>query len=180
MQLIVARDLITSAFATAEFALFISHLMVHLGIKNPKLSELSTKTHYFIFDCVMTFINLYWFWNRYYIMKPILIFAIIVHIFYVSCMFFREKICRIFYWSCLECNENRFGSKFLKENIETAIDILCHFSGFYMFFRSIVYPLHRLLSLGASILTIFFIYKFLKSFRTEEYMMPRKLIKYFK
>jgi hypothetical protein len=161
-------------FAVVEFFMFFTHLMVHLGIKNPYLHKLMGKWNYFSADAVMSILNAFVFWDNYYLFRVVLIFAILVHFYYVYNMLFRTDICRIFFWSSLDCKEYRFSLKYLKENIETAIDITCHFVGFFMAYTSLsnesVFPC-QIICLIAFVMTPIFT----PGFYTRSYMMPFKM-----
>jgi hypothetical protein len=161
----------------SELYIFLTHLMVHVGAKNPNLEFLMKQWHYFTFDCLMTVINLYLNWSDYgYFMRSVLIFAIFIHIYYVYTMICTNYICRIFYWSCVDCKEDRFSIKFLKENCETTMDIFCHFVGFVMFFKSLSTDVSKWICLGATVLSVFIINKTTPDFYTKEHMMPRGLV----
>jgi hypothetical protein len=171
----ISEESLFTILAAVEFFFMATHLMVHLGLKNPHLDFLMKQYLYFIFDLSMTSVNIYYFWGKYYLMRPILIYAILAHIYYVYSMFFKTDICRIFYWSSLDCKENRFSLKYLKENFETATDMSCHLTGFYMFYKSIGF-VNKVVCLILSFVSLIAVRRMTPEFYTREYMMPFKLV----
>jgi len=91
-----------------------------------------------------------------------------------------HKISRIFHWSCVEYQPNRFNILHSgKEMSETAIDIIAHTAGFILAFRMLESYWYQL---GALILMFAVFYRqmlALKYFLTEPKMMPPQLQRLF-
>lgn len=87
-----------------------------------------------------------------------------------------HKISRIFHWSCVEFQPNRFSlTESGKEMLETTIDITAHTAGFIFAFRMIKSIWYKL---GAFIVMFTLFYRHmltLKYFLTEPKMMPPQL-----
>jgi len=97
--------------------------------------------------------------------------AALIHFYYVLDLVVYGGVSRIFLWSSVQINENRFDIKYLKENVETFIDCLCHGMASVMFCSLL--PLHlQVLSITVGLALL---YKFCfkaKYFMTEKHMMP--------
>lgn len=91
-----------------------------------------------------------------------------------------HKISRIFHWSSLEFQADRFSiMQSGKEMLETIIDVVAHTAGFYLAFRLINSSVFRL---AAILLMLAFLYRQmlgLKYFYTEPKMMPPHLQRLF-
>jgi len=157
-------------FTVIECLMWLWHLFVHLGIKNSNLLFLMKQYHFFILDGIITIIHVIYFWNSYFYLKPVLIYILLAHIYYVLSMFTFNKPCNIFFWSCFDCIDNRFSIRFIKENLETAGDITCHFLGFLMFFNQLNFK-NKIISIILSIIVLC-ISVVNKNFNTKYHMMP--------
>ena len=165
----------TTAFcftlSAIEVFIFLSHLVVHVGYKNSRLGFLKKQAIYFALDCSLTALNLYYFWDSYYYFRSLLVFAVIVHIYYVFDLLFLGGNSRIFVWSSVNMTEDRFNLKYLKENIETFIDCSCHGTASFMFLSCVGYKLQ----LGAILIGLALLWRQVfaaKYFLTEKHMLP--------
>jgi len=124
------------------------------------------------------------------------IFAFIVHVYYYRNLKINppprrkqdgqmeednsHKISRIFHWSCVEFQANRFNLlESGKEMLETTIDVVAHSAGFILAFQQITSIWYKL---GAISLMFALFYRqmlSLKYFLTEPKMMPVQLRRFF-
>ena len=169
---IKGKDFLPFILCVAEISLCISHLLVHLGLKNPRLLYLEHQAMYFSLDGFLTTLNLIYFWDRYYVLRLFLIFAILGHIYYVTDLLLHNGKSRIFYWSSVDCQDDRFNLKYLKENFETILDVSCHFLGAYNFFDIIDYQM-AYACLISSIILLWIGMVGNKDFFTMNHMMPK-------
>jgi hypothetical protein len=172
--IIKGKDFLPLLLCVAEITFCISHLLVHLGLKNPRLVYLTHQAMYFSLDCFLSTLNLIYFWDKYNILRPLLIYAILVHVYYVADLLIHNGKSRIFLWSCVDCQGNRFDMKYLKENLETLLDVTCHFFGAYNFF----FVLDHQMASACVFLSIFLLWIGMvhnKDFFTLNYMMPKWL-----
>lgn len=91
-----------------------------------------------------------------------------------------HKISRIFHWSCVEYQANRFNIfESGKEMFETILDVVAHTSGFFLIFQNIQSIRYKL---AAFVLMFALFYRqmlALKYFLTEPKMMPVQLRRFF-
>jgi hypothetical protein len=91
-----------------------------------------------------------------------------------------HKIPRIFHWSCVEYQANRFSVfQSGREILETTIDVVAHSSGFILAFQQIESTGYKIFAL---FLMLAFFYRQmlgLKYFITDPKMMPPQLRKFF-
>lgn len=180
LQAIVKSDeFLPFLLCVSEIVFCISHLFVHLGIKNPRLTYLTHQSMYFSMDGFLTTLNLIYFWERYFIIRFFLFYAILGHLYYVADLVMQNGISRIFYWSSVECKDNRFDLKYLKENLETLLDVFCHFYGAYNFF-SLLCSNMTYACLISSMGMIYVGMVLNRDFLTMDYMMPKWLGYYMK
>ena len=174
----VLQTLFVTTLSFIEFFVFVTHLLVHLGVRNTRYNFLRKQGYYFAVDGFMTLINLIYFWDSYYYFRAILIYAIVVHFYYVVDIYAFGGLSRIFQWSCITFTENRFELKYLKENLETIIDCSCHGTATVMFMRL----LDMKLQVSALVLGFVLLYKLClgsKFFFSEKHMMPSYLKPFF-
>jgi len=79
---------------------------------------------------------------------------------------------RIFYWSCVDCHGDRFHPKYLKENLETLLDVTCHLFGAINFF-SMIDHLIAYVCIISSIILLWIGMVGNKDFFTMNHMMPK-------
>ncbi|CAF1105509.1 unnamed protein product [Adineta steineri] len=184
-------------WAGLELFMSMTHLFVFLGIRNSKLGFIRRQQNYFLLDGFTHLINvlihspktvgwpLYIMW----------IYAFFVHLYYYHNLVSNpppkrgeegkvednsHKISRIFHWSCIEFQANRFSiMQSGKEIAETTLDVVAHTSGFVLAFRLIESYWYKA---AAIILFIGLFYRQmlnLKYFFTEPKMMPPQLQRFF-
>ena len=127
-----------------------------LGFRNSKLGFLRRQHNYFLLDAITHMINLTLHSpkNVGYFLYGLWMYAVIVHLYYYRNLTtnppprrnqdgkFEEdnshKISRIFHWSCIEYQSNRFSIyESGKEMLETTIDVTAHTAGFILAFQMI-------------------------------------------
>ena len=158
-------------FCSIELFLSISHLLVHLGIKNSRYRFITKQKIYFSVDASLTTLNLLVFWENYYFMRFFMVLAIILHAYYVADLIFTNGKSEIFKWSSVDLAKDRFGINNIKENIETLIDDTCHFTGFLSAFLEIS-CLFKVLAIGLSLGVLWLLVLNAKFFFTKKHMMP--------
>jgi hypothetical protein len=158
-------------FCIIELFFSLSHILVHLGIKNPRYRFIIKQRIYFAFDGSCSIINLWYFWDYYYLMKALLLYVILAHAYYVADLFLSAGKSRIFKWSSIDNSKNRFNQIYLKENIETLFDDLCHFSGFLISFIHLPLSL-QFFSVLSSLSILWILVLNAKFFYTKRHMMP--------
>jgi hypothetical protein len=104
-------------------------------------------------------------------MKALLLYVILAHAYYVADLFLSAGKSRIFKWSSIDNSKNRFNQIYLKENIETLFDDLCHFSGFLISFIHLPLSL-QFFSVLSSLSILWILVLNAKFFYTKRHMMP--------
>lgn len=158
-------------YCSIELFLFFSHLLVHLGVKNSRYRFLTKQAIYFATDGSLSTINLIVFWDTYYFMKVILLYAVVMHIYYVADLIFTGGKSNIFKWSSVDLGKNRFGLENLRENIETSTDVLSHFNGFLSAFV-VLSGWFKICAVGAGLGILWTLVLKAKFFFTKKHMMP--------
>lgn len=168
------------------------------GFRNSKLGFLRRQQNYFLLDGLIHLTNtiihsrqsvgtlVYCFW----------IYAFAVHIYYYYCLTMNppprrqadgekgddnsEKIPRIFHWSCVEYQANRFSIfESGREIFETTTDVFLHTAGFLLAFRQIQSIWYRLFSIALMFVLFYRRMLTLKYFLTDPKMMPPQLQRFF-
>ena len=158
-------------FSVVELVLSSSHILVHLGLKNPRYRFIIKQRVYFVLDGATTTTNLVYFWDSYYYLKPFLLYAICAHIYYVADLFLFSGKSSIFEWSSVDKGKNRFQSTYIRENIETSVDDLCHLFGFITAF-SLLSSTIQLVSIVLSFTLLYILVLKAKFFFSKRHMMP--------
>lgn len=158
-------------FSIIELVLSSSHILVHLGIKNPRYRFIIKQRVYFLIDGATTTTNLIYFWDSYYYLKPFLLYAIFAHIYYVADLFVFSGKSRIFEWSSVDKGLNRFDFIYLRENFETLVDDSCHLFGFITAF-SLLSSTFQLVSIVSSFTLLYVLVLNAKFFFSKRHMMP--------
>lgn len=158
-------------FCSIELFLFFSHLLVHLGVKNSRYRFLTKQSIYFATDGSLSLTNLIVFWDSYFFMKAVLIYAVAMHLYYVIDLCFTSGKSNIFKWSSVDLAKNRFSLENFRENFETFCDDCCHFNGFLSAFL-VLSDWLKVFALGTGLGVLWILVLKAKFFFTKKHMMP--------
>ncbi|UJR32295.1 hypothetical protein I4U23_019759 [Adineta vaga] len=181
-------------WSSLELFMALTHLFVFLGFRNSKLGFLRRQHNYFLLDGLTHLTNAFLFSPKIVgrLIYSLWLFAFVVHIYYYYNLKSNppprrnqddqpiednsHKISRIFHWSCLEYQPNRFSIMHSgKEMLETAIDVVAHSSGFYLAFLMIDSFLYKTIAILLMFALFYRQMLSLKYFFTEPKMMPPQL-----
>jgi hypothetical protein len=169
-----------------------------LGFRNSKLGFLRRQHNYFLLDGITHMINLLLHSpkNVGIVIYCMWMYAVVIHLYYYVTLKTNppprrnqdgkteednaHKIPRIFHWSCVEYQSNRFSIfESGKEIFETTLDVVAHTTGFILGFRMIESNWYKI---GALIVMCGAFYQRMlgfKYFLTEPKMMPPQLRRFF-
>ncbi|CAF1070003.1 unnamed protein product [Adineta ricciae] len=186
-------------WSSLELFMALTHLFVFLGFRNPKLGFLRRQQNYFLLDAFTHAVNALLHSPKTFggVLHVIWLFAFIVHLYYYRNLTVNppprrqqtsdqsvddnsHKISRIFHWSCLEFQADRFSiMQSGKEMLETIIDVVAHTAGFYLAFHLINSFVYKLVALLLMLALLYRQMLSLKYFFTEMKMMPPHLQRLF-
>ncbi len=158
-------------WSSLELFMAVTHFLVLAGLQNTKLGFLRRQKYYFLLDAITHLINLVLYVRaETSILKfvGLILWSIMLigHIYYFLNLHLHppltqqqrlkhqgpipndsHKISRIFHWSCVEFQANRFHfGQCGKEISETVCDIIAHSTGFYLAFQHLQSLPYRLLT----------------------------------
>lgn len=159
---------------------------------------LRRQQNYFLLDGITHLINTF-LYSRQSVGTPLYcmwIYAFAVHIYYYYCLISNppprrhadgqmgednsDKIPRIFHWSCVEYQANRFNIfQSGREMFETTIDVFLHTAGFLLAFRQIQSIWYRVFSVALMFVLFYRQMLTFKYFLTDPKMMPPQLRRFF-
>lgn len=180
-------------WSSLELFMALTHLFVFLGFRNSKLGFLRRQQNYFLLDAFTHLINIFINSQRSigYSLNLLWIYAFIVHLYYYQNLKTNplpkqkqddnsDKISRIFHWSCIEYQANRFSiSDSGRQMLETSLDVLAHTCGFLLAFQQIHSMIYRFISILLMLGLFNRQMLSLKYFLTEPKMMPVQLQRFF-
>lgn len=187
-------------WSSLELFMALTHLFVFLGFRNSKLSFLRRQGNYFLLDAFTHLINILINSQRSigYSLNLLWAYAVFVHLHYYRNLKINpapkrklkhddqteednsHRISRIFHWSCVEYQANRFSiSESGRQIFETALDVIAHTSGFVLAFRQINSTVYQVVSILLMLVLLNRQMLSLKYFQTNPKMMPSQLQRFF-
>jgi hypothetical protein len=184
-------------WSSVELFMAVTHLFVLLGIRNPKLTFIRTQKNYFLLDAMIHMTNLLLYFRSEKSIPMIFCLCLwsimlVGHIRYFLNLHRNpplsqrqrlrhqgpipndsHKISRIFHWSSVDFEENRFHiGESGKEILETSADITAHSAGFLFAFQNLLSFRYRVLTFIIMIALLYRQMLNLPHFINEPKMMP--------
>ena len=184
-------------WSSIELFMAVTHLFVLLGIRNPKLSFIRTQKNYFLLDAMIHVANLLLYFRSEKTISMIFLLGLwsimlVGHINYFLNLHRNpplsqrqrlrhqgpipsdnHKISRIFHWSSVDFEANRFNIvESGKEILETLADVTAHSAGFVLAYQNILSVWYRLITFIIMIALLYRQMLNLPHFINEPKMMP--------